>query len=461
MTRDIETTIAAKRKTRDHTEGSIIGSILRMSLPSMIGFASGNIYDIADMFWVARLGAKHVAAVTIFTAFYWVIGAANMIAGTGSVAVISRRYGEKDYAKTAAVIKETFILKWTLAIFFGALAYPFLHQILLILGAEPEVAALGVSYGQIQFLGLGFCFSAYTIYTALRSIADPNKAMFIMVGGALLNMVLDPFLIFGWWIFPEMGLVGAAVASVVSYAVIFIVGLYIFFGGKTNIRLKLKGEVGMRLRSILEIFTIGIPAGINSISWSLSRVVIMPIIAIFGTSVVAIYGVGMRVSALGIMIIVGLGLGVSSLIGHNLGAKKFERAKETARQSILLSMGIMGFFSIVNLIFAPQIVWLFFKTPEMLSLGTAILRIIAVCFPFVGLFIAMEEIYTGAGENKPAMVFSLIHSWILEIPMALALTRLFMVDQNGVWWALTVASILSALLFYLWFRRGGWLQKKV
>jgi len=461
MERETESISIVEERLPDHTEGSIIGSILRMSLPSMIGFASGNIYDIADMFWVARLGAKQVAAVTIFMAFYWVIGAANMIAGAGSVAMISRRYGEKDYPNTAAVIKETFVLKWALAVLFGAMGYPFLHQILLILGAEPEVAALGVKYGRIQFLGLGFSFSAYTIYTALRSVADPNKAMFIMVGGAALNMILDPFLIFGWWIFPQMGLVGAAVASVVSYALIFFTGLYIFFGGKTNIRLKWRGEVAIRVRSILDMFFIGVPAGINSISWSLSRVAIMPIIAIFGTSVVAAYGMGMRVSALGIMIIVGLGLGVSSLIGHNLGANKLTRAKETARQSILLSMAIMGFFSLVNLIFAPQIVWLFFKTPEMLSLGTAILRIIAVCFPFVGLFIAMEEIYTGAGENKPAMIFSLVHSWILEIPMALVLTKLLMVNQNGVWWALSVASILSALLFYLWFRRGGWLQKKV
>jgi putative MATE family efflux protein len=461
VTRDPASIPIVKRRIRDHTEGSIIGSILRMSLPSMIGFASGNIYDIADMFWLAKLGAEQVAAVTIFMTFYWVIGATNQIAGTGSVALISRRYGEKDSPRTAAVIKETFILKWALAIFFGLLAYPFLDRILLLLGAEPEVASLGVRYGRVQFLGLGFSFCAYSIYTALRSVADPNKAMVIMLGGAAFNMILDPFLIFGWWIFPPLGLVGAAVASVASYAMVFFVGLYIFFAGKTNIRLSLKGEVGIRVKSFVEMLSIGIPSGISSVSWSLSRVAIMPIIAVFGTSVVATYGMGMRISALGIMVIVGLGLGVSSLIGHNLGAQKFERAKETARQSILLSMGIMGFFSVINLIFAPQIVWLFFKTPEMLSLGTAILRIITICFPFVGLFIAMEEIYTGAGENKPAMVFSLVHSWVLEIPMALVLTKLFSVSQNGIWWAIAVASILSALLFYLWFRRGGWLRKKV
>jgi putative MATE family efflux protein len=461
MERDTETIPIAQRRLTDHTEGSIIGSILRMSLPSMVGFASGNIYDIADMFWLARLGAEQVAAVTIFMTFYWVIGATNQIAGTGSVALISRRYGEKDSPRAAAVIKETFILKWALAIFFGLLAYPFLDRILVVLGAEPEVASLGVRYGRVQFLGLGFYFCAYSIYTALRSVADPNKAMFIMVGGAALNMILDPFLIFGWWIFPELGLVGAAVASVISYGIVFFVGLYVFFGGKTNVRLKLKGEVGIRLQSILHMFRIGIPSGISSISWSLSRVAIMPIIAVFGTSVVAAYGMGMRISALGIMIIVGLGLGVSSLIGHNLGAEKLERAKETARQSILLSMGIMSFFSLVNLVFAPQIVWFFFKTPEMISLGSTILRITAVCFPFIGLFIAMEEIYTGAGENKPAMAFSLIHSWVLEIPMALVLTRVLYVNQVGVWWAISVASILSSLLFYLWFRRGGWMRKSV
>ena len=166
----------------DHTEGSIMKSIFRMGLPSMIGFAAGNIYDLADMFWVAKLGAEHVAAITIFSAFYWVVSAANQLAGTGSVALISRRYGEKDYHKTEAVIKETFILKWAIAIFFGTIGYFLVDKIMFILGARGEVIDLGISYGKIRFLGLGFALASFSVYTALRSVADPNKAMLVMIG---------------------------------------------------------------------------------------------------------------------------------------------------------------------------------------------------------------------------------------------------------------------------------------
>lgn len=449
------------KKIYDHTEGSIIKSIFRMGFPSMIGFAALNIYDIVDMFWVARLGAEPVAAITIFSAFYWVISAANQIAGTGSVAVISRRYGEKNYPETERAIKDTILLKWMLAIFFGSIGFFLIDKILVLLGARGEVLDLGIKYGKIQFLGLGFAFSTFTIYTALRGIGNPNMAMAIMLGSTGLNLILDPFFIFGWWFFPELGVVGAAVASVISFITAFSTGLFVFFSGKCNVGLHLKSQVSLKMKSMLKIMRIGLPTGINDISFSFARLVIMPLVAVFGTGVVAIYGVGMRVSALGIMVIVGLGLGLSALIGQNLGARKLDRAQKTANQASLFAVGIMAFFGLINFVFAPLIVKIFFQTPNLVSLGTTLLRIQAIGFPLLGLYIILEMVFAGAGDNVPPMIIGMIYSWALEIPLILIFTRVFGFDQNGVWWAIVLATFVGSSIFYYWYRKGKWLKRAV
>jgi len=432
-----------------------------MGIPSMIGFAALNVYDIVDMFWVAKLGAEPVAAITIFSAFFWVISSANQIAGVGSVAVISRRYGEKNHPETERAIKDTIILKWVLAIFFGTIGFLLIDKILVLLGAKGEVVSMGISYGKVQFIGLGFAFSTFTIYTALRGIGNPNMAMAIMLGSTALNMILDPFFIFGWWFFPEMGVVGAAVASVISYTVAFCTGLVIFFSGRCNVPLHLKSQVKLKVKSLLKIMSIGLPLGINEMSFSFARLVVMPLVAVFGTEVVAIYGMGMRVSALGIMVIVGMGLGLSALIGQNLGARKIERAQKTADKASILAVGIMIFFAFVNLVFAPLIVKLFFQSANLLSLGITLLRIQAIAFPFLGLYIILEEVFAGAGDNVPAMIIGMIYSWLLEIPLILIFTRVFGLNQNGVWWAIVLATFIGSLIFYYWYRKGRWLQREV
>ncbi len=306
----------------DHTEGSIIKSILRMGIPSMIGFSMGNIYDLIDMYWVSMMGPEPVAAITFFESFLWVIHSANMVVGVGSVAIISRRYGEGDISRTEQSIKETILLKWLVAIFFGVLGYFLTPISLKLLGAKEQVLEMGIIYGRIIFIGIGFNFATYSIFTALRGIANPRMAMIMMICMNIVNIILDPFMIFGIWIFPEMGVAGAAWASVISYLLSFSGGMIILYSGVANVKLHFRSSLHVRFSSMLKILKIGFPSAIGSFSFSLARIVIMPMIAVFGVGVVAAYGVGIRISAFGIMVLVGIGLGISALIGHNLGAGK-------------------------------------------------------------------------------------------------------------------------------------------
>jgi putative MATE family efflux protein len=450
-----------QRQPTDHTEGSIIKSILTMGLPSMIGFGAGNLYALIDTYWLSRLGPEPVAAITVLGPFLWVIHSANMIVGTGSVAIISRRYGEKDFQETEMSIKETIVLKWVVALFFGIIGFILTPIVLDILGASEDVMEIGTVYGRIIFIGLGFNFATYSVFTAMRGVANPNLAMILMISLSGLNIALDPIMIFGWGIIPAMGVAGAAWASVISYALAFIVGMIFFYTGGTNIRLRLKNSRPLRWSTMWKILKIGVPAGIGSVSFAGARLVVMPMITVFGTGVVAAYGVSQQISHIGIMLLVGIGLGMSALIGHNLGAGKKARARETARQAMYLATGIMTFLGLLTFVFAYYIMRMFFEDPQIIEYGIDILRILALGFPLFGMHIMMENIYTGVGENRPPMFINILHAWIIEIPAIYITTRMLGFDQNAVWWSITGATVVSVSVFYMYFRNGKWLDVKV
>jgi len=451
------------KQKADYTEGSIFQSIMKMGIPSMIGFLAGHIYHMVDMFWVSRLpdGETAVAAVTIFANVAWVFFSINMLVGPGSVAVISRRYGEKKFNEAETAIKETYLLKFIFGSVIGILGYFFVEDIVYFAGARGETIELSAQYGRILFLGMGFSLCTYSVYTALRGVANPNLAMGLMLGSTMLNIILDPLLIFGYWGFPAMGVVGAAIASVVSYTVTLMVGVGIFFTNKTNVKLHFRSKVPMSITTMTKILKIGVPAWFGSLSFSGARLAVMPMIAIFGNSVIAAYGVGMTIAAIGIAILVGIGLGLGSLIGHNLGAGKKERAKKTADQAILLSIGIMLVVSALIAYFARPIMEIYFDNPDTVQVGVNLLQIMAIGFPFTGIYLMLEQVYGGVGLNRPAMVVSVGHSWVLEIPAIYIFTQILNYNQDIVWWTITAATFVSAIGFYWYYRKGQWLEATV
>jgi Na+-driven multidrug efflux pump len=239
---------------------------------------------------------------------------------------------------------------------------------------------------------------------------------------------------------------GAAWASVISYALAFTAGMILFYSGGANVRLHI--GAGKRLRW-------------SSLSFSMARIVVMPMIAVFGVGVVAAYGVGIRISAFGIMVLVGIGLGLSALIGHNLGAEKKERARKTANQSIALGVGIMTGMGLIVFFGAGFIMGKFFDDPRIIANGVILLKVLAIGFPFLGFHLMIENVYTGVGENRPAMTFNIVHSWLLEVPAIYVTTQVLGLNEVAVWWSISGATAISAFAYYTYFRNGKWLHVKV
>lgn len=450
-------------KRNDYTEGSIIKSILEMGLPSVVGFLAGHFYYLIDMWWIAQLPNPEtaVAAVTIFSNITWFFYSFNHLVGAGSVAIIARRYGENDLHLAEAAIKETLLLKFGVGLLIGLLGFFFIEPLFYLAGARGETLAVGIGYGQVTFLGLCVSFSTFSIYTAMRGVANPRLAMTLMLSANMLNLILDPLFIFGYAGFPELGVVGAAVASVLSFGLVFLIGLVLFFIGVPNVKLNWHGQASMAWTTMWKMLKIGVPTWIGSASHSGARLVLIPMIAVFGNSVIAAYGIGLQVQSIGIAILVGIGLGLSSLIGHNVGAGKKERAKATANQAILLAIGVMAVLGVITFFAARPLMQLYFDSPETIGHGVTIIRLFSVFAPFLGLYFMIEEVYAGVGLNTPTMVFNIIQAWVIEIPVIFVLTQILHYSEVSVWLTINGSLVVTAIAFYFYYRRGQWLEVKV
>ncbi len=445
----------------DHTSGSVTKNLLRMGLPSMVGFAAANLYEVVDALWVSRISADAVAAVTLFQAIFWVISSANHIIGVGSVAIINRRFGERDYARTEAAIKEALLLKIVVAALFVVPGWYALEPALRWLGGSEEIISLAVPYGRVLLVGNAAIFPMWTVFTSLRGVGDPMKAMYLMIAGNLLNAVLDPFLIFGWWIFPEMGIVGAAVASGISAFLGFLVGVGLLVMGKAPLKLRLFAGIPIQLKTMWRMTVVGIPGGINFSSMTITRLLIMKIVALYGGGIVAIYGVGSRVLFFGSMLIVGMALGVAALTGQNLGAGKPERAKSTANRALLLALAVTGSVGIVVAVFAPTLMRAFFREAELVLSGTEFLRIAVVMMVANGVRIILNNVLNGAGDTKAAMTIGLVSNWVFLLPPAYLAVHQFGASTVGLWWVMSITSLLGAVLAYVYYRGGRWVHRTV
>ena len=447
----------SERPKIDITEGNVLKNVLFMGIPSMIGFGAMTIYSLTDIYWVGRLGTAHVAAVTLFAALAWVLGSTNQIVGTGSVALISRRFGERRYDATRDVIRQTLLLKFGIAVVMAAVGLAAVPAVLRFMSDDPESRALAITYGRIYFLGLPFMFSSYTIYTALRGIGDAPKAMYIMLMSTALNVVLDPLLIFRF----DLGIAGAALATVISATCAVAVGLVVLASGRANLKVPMWGKFHPRLATMLEILVIGVPAGLNGFLRSMAHGFVTGLVATFGTTVVAAYGLSLRIMEIGILFGVGLELGMGAVVGQNLGANKKDRAHESVVKATLLVLLLTGVLAAFEVGFARQILGLFTKDTSVIATGLPLIRLMVIAQVMIAMHIVLSSAFYGSGNTWPPTVIAAIIEWGVQIPLILLAIKVLETSELGVWWSMFIAASVEVLLTLFWFQKGHWKHRVV
>lgn len=450
-----------QQKPNKLTEGSILKSLISLALPVIFVNILQTAYQLTDTFWVGRLGTDAVAAVSIsFPIIFFIIslGIGLGIAGTILVAQYAGMQDQETVNYTAA---QTFLMVIIVSLFLGFLGYFLSPYMTALMTDDADVFGPADSYMKISFLGLVFMFTYMVFQSLLRGVGNVRTPIYVVLGTVLLNLVLDPLLIFGYGPIPAMGVTGAAISTVATQGVASVIGFALLAGGKYGLKIKLS-DFKPDYPLIYKMFKIGFPSSIEQSTRALGLTVMTLLVTTFGTLTVAAYGIGTRVLMFVIIPAMGLSMATSTLVGQNIGAGKIDRAEKIAILSTKTAFIALTIVGAIVFIFAPQIVATFipgeFATIES---GALFLRIMALTFGFIGMQLTLNGVFVGSGNTIISMTLAIVSLWVLRFPLGYVLAKHTEMAEIGIWIAFPVSNIAAALATWVWFKSGTWKQKKL
>ncbi|MDP4008192.1 MAG: MATE family efflux transporter [Candidatus Peregrinibacteria bacterium] len=443
-------------KTNKLTEGPILTSLLSLSIPIVVANILQTMYQLVDTFWVGRLGADAIAAVSItFPIIFLLIALGGGLTIAGSV-LVAQYKGAKNYAKVDHISAQTLLIMILISFVLTIFGYFSSSFLVSLMGAETSVAADASAYLQISFLGMIFLFGYFVFQSLMRGVGDVKTPMIIVLGTVLLNLILDPIFIMGYGPIPGFGVAGAAIVTVLTQGLAAIIGLTMLFSGKYDVRLHLK-DFKPDFVQIKKIFAIGVPASAEQTTVALGLAVMIILVSSFGTDAVAAYGIGTRILSFIIIPAVGLSIATSTLVGQNIGAKKIERAERLSHVSAGVSLVVLTILGII-LYFLAEPISAFFVPGETKVIQTSahFIRIMAMTFGFFGVQQTYAGSFRGAGNTLAAMVIAFVALWVLRFPAAYILSRPDFLGEDGLWWSFPISNVISGIMAYLWFIQGNW-----
>ena len=457
-------------KNRDWTSGSIHKAVVTLAFPIMLGNALRTAYDLIDLAFIGQLdepSASQAAVVTCGHVMFPVFAALMGIA-TAPMAMVARAIGEKDQKRADHVAAQSLLLAFVAAAVVGMLGFVFAPELLSLLGAPSrpdaaagaDVLAIATVYLRIMLLGVFATFPIFVAAGIMRGAGDAVTPLVVSAIGVAINIPLDWIMIFGHFGFPALGVKGAAIASVASQGIVFVVGLYILIAGKTRVRLRLR-SFRPDPAVLRQIVVIGVPNSIQMTLRALMGTVLMRIVWQFGMTVVASYGVVARLHMLGFMPTFGIAAASATLVGQNLGAGKPDRAQRSAISSLLMAVSMMGAAAILFSAFAPYLVRGFNAERGVIAAGTDMLRITAPALIFAAVGITLGRSVNGAGETVVPMIISLIGLWGVQVPLAWYLSRVPSLGEHGLYWANVAAGLVHAAGISVYFYSGHWKKKRL
>jgi len=440
------------------TEGSIQRSIFRLALPMLAANLLQDLFNIVDTIFVGRLGDDQLAALTTSGLILGLIMVVMIGISTGTVALVARHIGSKERKKAENDAIQAILL----AAFFTLVISPFLYfatpYLFDLLGADPEVIHYGGQYMRITAIGAFTISLSISMSASLQGSGDAMTPMKIMIFSTVLNIILDPLLIFGIGPLPEMGVAGSALATVVARGAGLPLFFYALLRGRTLLKLSLN-EVKIDLRTMGAMFRIGIFSGLQALVRNISNFALIGLTYSFGTSTAAAYGVGTRLRMIVLMVGFAFAAASATLVGQNLGAGKPKRAEKSAWIAVGFYEVLLAALLLVFVLMPEEIMGIFSNTPEVVSIGAGYVVILGAAFPFLGLSVVLSRSFGGAGETKVPMIVTAISLIAIRIPLAYFLAST--IGVSGIWYALLVSNIIEGSTFAFLFRRGKWKGKRV
>ena len=446
---------------RDWVIGSVTGNLMSLSWPIMVHYALFMVGQAVDMIWIGRLGSAALAGVGTAFIVHMLVVSAKMGLVAGSRAMIARAIGKGDFQRANHLGTQAFVVSLIFGIFFSALGLIFPDKIMGLFKLRPEVAALGTAYMRMLFSGWVFYSLWLLAFNIMQASGDATTPMFIHLFTRCVQLVLSPFLVFGWWVFPRLGVQGAALAMLIGQSLGMVISLWILFlGEKSRLRLTLKG-FRLDMAIIWQMVKIGLPALVMGVQSNLGQTVLMKIIVPFGTLAVAGHTLNQQVEMFIFMPGFGLGAGAGVLVGQNLGAQQPNRAERTGWIATALMEGFMALCAIAVFLGASNLMRIFTIEPELIRLGANFLRIASIGYLMTGFIASLQNSISGSGDTMPPMVISIFSTWTLLLPAATLLPHITDLGVYGIRWAMVLTQLFGAVAYIIYFRLGRWKNKTV
>ena len=434
----------------DLTAGSIPKQLLRLSGPIAFSMIMFTLYLMADLYFVGRLGPDAVAAVSISGNAFFVILGLSFVLGIGGMALIAQAFGRKDYEGAAKVYKQSLILSILVGIASSLTGLAIAHPYIAFFGGTGQSLEWGVQYFRIFSISFFFVLILHVIGACYRGMGDTKTPMIIMVLSTILNIILDPLLIFGLLCFPRLGVRGAAIASLLSQFIALAIYIYMILIRGQHLEIKRPWRLDMSI--IKRSLSIGLPSGLTYFLLALNMLITYRVVSIFGTPALASIGIGFRILQSIYMPVVAVTSAMAAIVGQNYGAGKQSRMTTTLWTGWAISCGIMISGTALCRFFPGILIEIFSNDKSVIHYGIIYLTIMSLGNVIVGTIMTMSAVFQGFGKTYPVLIAAVFDN-VLFACLVFTLPGIFGWGIQSIWWIKLATASIEMFLIAEWLRR--------
>jgi putative MATE family efflux protein len=451
---------ALRGSHQDFTQGSLNRAIVLLAIPMVLEMVLESLFAVVDVFWVGRLGADAVATVGLTESMLSIVFAVGFGLGLSTTAMVARRIGEKDSPGAAVAGVQAIVIGAVTSLAIGIPCWILAPRLLQVMGASPQIVATGSGYTRIALGGCGVVLMLFLNNAIFRGAGDAAVAMRLLWVSNIINLILDPCLIFGWGPFPKLGVTGAALATLIGRSIGVLYQFYRLLRGTERIHI-LASQLRLNFQVLLRLLRVSITGILQFAVADVSWIGLVRIVSMFGAAALAGYTIAIRIVIFVILPSWGLSNAAATLVGQNLGAKQPERAEQSVWRTGLYNMVFLGSVGVFFIFFADPIIRLFTSDPAVVPLAVSCLRILSYGNIGYAYGMVMLQAFNGAGDTITPTIVNFFGFCMLELPFAYVLAVPLHLRTNGAYYAIVFAEGMIAVAGVLLFRRGRWKRQQI
>jgi len=451
---------ALRGSHQDFTAGNLNRAIILLAIPMVLEMVLESLFAVVDVFWVSRLGADAVATVGLTESLLMLVFAIGLGLSLSTTAMVARRIGEKDPKAAAVAGVQAIALGIAISLVVGIPSFIFAPNLLHLMGASPEIVQVGSGYARIALGGCGAIVLLFLNNAIFRGAGDAAIAMRLLWVSNIINLILDPCLIFGVGPFHKFGVTGAALATFTGRSIGVLYQFYRLLRGSERIRI-LREQIRLDFAVLFRLVRVSLTGILQFAIAHTSWIGLVRIVSVFGSAALAGYTIAIRIVIFVILPSWGLSNAAATLVGQNLGAKRPERAEKSVWRTGLYNMIFLGVVGLFFIFFAEPVISLFTQDPAVVPLAVSALRIFSYGNIGYAYAMVMLQAFNGAGDTVTPTIVNFFAFWMLEIPLAYFLALHTRMQAHGVYWSVVVAEASMAAVSIILFKRGYWKRQTI